>query len=266
MISELLHIEGAKPGLTPDILGYVFGMPISNVWAMTILISLICITFLIIVNKKLTIIPSTVQIYAEVIVESVETLIFKVTGSQAAVNKLLGVVGPLLLFLLISNLIGLIPGLGSITYNGSSLFRTVTSDYNMTLTLGVLVSLFINGSTMLQIGVVAFFEKFIQIRNIITSIPKGFLPFFEACIAAFVGIMDIIGEIAKILSMTLRLFGNIYAGEVMTVVFYGLFAAFVPTAWHLLSSFSGIIQALVFTMLTIVFYSMAVDASDGARE
>jgi F-type H+-transporting ATPase subunit a len=266
MISELLYIEGTKPGLTPDILGYLFGMPISNVWAMTVLISVICIITLIVLNRRLTLIPSNFQILAEMTVEGMETLIYKVTGSQAAVNKLLGVAGPLLVFLLISNLIGLIPGLSSVSYNGFSLFRTVTSDYNMTLVLGVLVSLFINGSTILQIGVIAFVEKFIQIRNIITSIPKGFLPFFESCIAAFVGVMDIIGEIAKILSMTLRLFGNIYAGEVMTVVFYGLFAAFVPTAWHMLSSFSGIIQALVFTMLTIVFYSLAVDASDGARE
>jgi F-type H+-transporting ATPase subunit a len=81
---------------------------------------------------------------------------------------------------------------------------------------------------------------------------------FESLIGLFIGFMDIIGEIAKILSMTLRLFGNIYAGEVMTVVFYSLFSLLAPFPWHGLSAFSGIIQALVFTLLTIVFYSMGV--------
>lgn len=262
MIAEYIQIDGAKPALTPDILGTTFGMPISNVWMMTWLIGLVCIVFMLIVNRRMALVPGTLQSFAEVIVEGMEVLIFQVTGSKRAVLKLLPIAGPLLVFLVISNLIGIIPGLGSITYNGSSLFRTVTSDYNMTLTLGVLVSLFVNGTTVLQIGILAFVERFIQIRNIFLAFPKGFMAVFEACVSAFVGLMDVIGEVAKVLSMTLRLFGNIYAGEVMTVVFYSLFAFLVPFPWHVLSSFSGIIQALVFTMLTIVFYSLSVDVRD----
>ncbi|MBP9732029.1 MAG: F0F1 ATP synthase subunit A [Candidatus Magasanikbacteria bacterium] len=261
MINEFLHIESAKPGLTPDILGSVFGMPISNVWVMTWLVGILFIITIVVLNKKLALVPGNFQSVVEMTIEWLDGLIVQVTGSTRAAVKLLPIVGPLFFFLLVSNLIGIIPGLSSISYGGASLFRTVTSDFNMTLTLGLLVSVFIHVSTIAQIGIISFVGKFIQIKQVFVGMKKGAMGGFEAMVGFFVGIMDIIGEIAKVLSMSLRLFGNVYAGEVMTVVFYGLIATLVPAPWHILSSFSGIIQAMVFTMLTIVFYSLAVTES-----
>jgi F-type H+-transporting ATPase subunit a len=258
MLNEFIQIEGAKPALTPDVLGYIFGMPISNVWTMTWLVGMLFIIAIFVVRKKLAMIPGNFQSLVEMGVEWMDGLIVQVTGSTRASAKLLPIAGPLFFFLLISNLIGIIPGLSSISYNGFSFFRTVTSDFNMTLTLALLVSVFIHVTTIAQIGLFTFIGKFIQIKQVFVGMKKGVMSGFEALVGFFVGFMDIIGEIAKVLSMSLRLFGNVYAGEVMTVVFYGLVATLVPTPWHILSSFSGVIQALVFTMLTIVFYSLAV--------
>ena len=256
-MSSLLQIDGSKPTLQIDVLGTLFGIPITNVAMMTWLITLVIIIALLSIRRLQTV-PTSFQVLVEALVEGVHGMIKTVSGSEKRATQLLTVIGPLFLFILLSNTIGLFPFIGSFTYNGVSLFRTATSDYNMTLPLGLAVSLFVNGSIMAQIGVLPFIEKFIQIRSLLTGITKGPMGMLEGFIAFFLGLMDIIGEIAKILSMTLRLFGNIYAGEVMTVVFYSLFAVGLPSAWHVLSTFSGVIQALVFTFLTIVFYSISV--------
>jgi F-type H+-transporting ATPase subunit a len=256
-MSSLLHIEGIQPQLQPDIFGHVLGAPISNVWTTTWL--LIGIFALLMIGlRKLALVPGRGQAMFEMGVEMFEELIFQISGSKKTARRLLFVTGPLLLFLLLSNLISIVPGLSSLTYAGLPLFRTATNDYNMTLTLGIVVSLFINGMIIKQVGIFSFVGKFVQIKPFILSFTKGPMAVFESLIGLFIGFMDIIGEIAKILSMTLRLFGNIYAGEVMTVVFYSLFSLLAPFPWHGLSAFSGIIQALVFTLLTIVFYSMGV--------
>lgn len=256
-MSSLFHIEGIQPGLRPDVLGHIFGAPITNVWTMTWLIIFLFALVMISV-RKFVLVPGRGQVLLEMAVDWFEELIRQITGSEKTARRLLYVTGPLFFFLLVSNLIGIIPGLSSLTYDGVPLFRTATNDYNMTLTLGIVVSIFINASIIYQVGIFAFVGKFIQLKPFFQSLSKGPMAIFEALIGLFIGFMDIIGEIAKVLSMTLRLFGNIYAGEVMTVVFYSLFSLLAPFPWHGLSSFSGIIQALVFTLLTIVFYSMGV--------
>lgn len=258
MLSEFVKIEGTRPGLLPDVLGHIYGLPLSNVWFMTWLVGIIFIVVILVLNKKLALIPGKFQSVIEIGVEWLGDLIRQITGSVRMSARLLPIVGPLFFFLLVSNLIGIVPGLSSFSYEGVPLFRTVTSDFNMTFVLALLVSVLIHVTTIAQIGFLSFVAKFIQIKQLFVSMKKGAMSGFEGFVGFFIGFMDIIGEIAKVLSMSLRLFGNVYAGEVMTVVFYGLVATLVPTPWHILSSFSGIIQALVFTMLTIVFYSLAV--------
>lgn len=257
MSGSFFQIEGAKPLLQIDVLGTVLGVPITNVAAMTWLITAIVIIAILGIRRLKTI-PGSFQIIMEWIVEATYAMIKSVSGSEKRARRLLTIVGPLFIFLLISNTISIVPFIGAISFAGKPLFRTVTSDYNMALPLGLVVSLFINASIVLQIGPFAFLGKFFQFKAFFQGFSKGPLGILEGCIALFLGVMDIIGEIAKIFSMTLRLFGNVFAGEVMTVVFYSLFAVVLPTAWHVLSTFSGVIQALVFSFLTIVFYSISV--------
>ena len=73
----------------------------------------------------------------------------------------------------------------------------------------------------------------------------------------FVGILELISEFAKIISFAFRLFGNIFAGEVLLVVMAFLFPVILPMPFYGLELFVGFIQALVFSMLTLVFFNMA---------
>ncbi|MEK7103354.1 MAG: F0F1 ATP synthase subunit A, partial [Patescibacteria group bacterium] len=76
-------------------------------------------------------------------------------------------------------------------------------------------------------------------------------------IAFFVGILELISEVSKLISFSFRLFGNIFAGEVLLTVILSLTYYIVPVPFLMLELFVGLIQALVFSMLTAVFVTLA---------
>jgi F-type H+-transporting ATPase subunit a len=81
---------------------------------------------------------------------------------------------------------------------------------------------------------------------------------FIGLVEFFVGILDIIGEIAKVVSLSFRLFGNVYAGQVLAIIIMGAFAWGLPTVWSVMSNFTGILQGFVFAALVAVYYSLSV--------
>ena len=126
------------------------------------------------------------------------------------------------------------------------LLRPGTADLNTTLALGI-VSMFavqVFGFSALQFG---YFKKFIN---------------FSSPIMFFVGILEIISEFAKIISFAFRLFGNIFAGEVLLVVLTALTKVVGPIPFYGLEVFVGFIQALVFAMLSLVLFNMATIGHD----
>ncbi|MCX6780193.1 MAG: F0F1 ATP synthase subunit A [Candidatus Magasanikbacteria bacterium] len=88
------------------------------------------------------------------------------------------------------------------------------------------------------------------------SLRKGPVAIFTAIIELGVGLIEIISEMAKVLSLSLRLFGNIFAGEVLISVISGLVSALVPAPFMMLELLVGLIQASVFTMLTLVYLTV----------
>lgn len=258
---SLLHIEGTKPLLQPDIIFSIAGFPITNGALLTWLIGLMFLVYGLLLRGKIKLVPGKLQIFSEMVVELIAGLIRGVSGSRAVTKRLLPIVGTLMLFIVVANSIGIIPGLSSITYKGLPLFRTPTNDFNMTVTLAISMSLLVHFGSIGSYGILGHIGKFIQIKEVVNGFRKSIGEGFMGLIAVFLGFMDIVSEFAKIISMSMRLFGNIYAGEVMTVVLYGLISVAIPIPWHAMSLFSGVIQALVFSMLTIVFYTLAVSIS-----
>ena len=118
----------------------------------------------------------------------------------------------------------------------------------------------------ITVGVFTHLGKFVQIGGIIKSFRKGPIAIFTAIIEFFVGILEIISEIAKILSLSLRLFGNIFAGEVLITVIGSLVAVFIPAPFMLLEILVGLIQASVFAMLTLVYLTVATAVPHGVEE
>jgi F-type H+-transporting ATPase subunit a len=213
----------------------------------------------ILLKSRLKLVPSNFQIAIEGFVEFFYKQLISSWGSEARAKKYLPFIVSIFLFLLIANQFSIIPLVASVVNEGLPVLRTPSSDLGLTVTLAIVVIL---GSHIIalmshpfrHIGNYFKFHEFLKVRSV------GDL--FNACLFVFLGILDIIGEFAKVLSMSCRLFGNIFAGEVMIAVITGLVTFILPMPFMLISIFSGVVQAFVFTLLAVNFMPGIVKAAE----
>ena len=204
--------------------------------------------------------------FFEALLEFMLSYFDQVTSDRKKSLKFLPIIGSFFLFILVSNWMGLLPGTGSIgiwqVHNGSieliPLFRPSNSDLNMTLAMAVLA---VGMSHILGIVAIGFFKylnKFIKLGDLFKAI-ISFNPvkILVAVIEFFVGVIEIFSEIAKMVSLSLRLYGNVFAGEVLLTVLAGLISVVVPLPFIALEIIVGLIQAVVFSMLTLVYLNLA---------
>lgn len=125
-------------------------------------------------------------------------------------------------------------------------FRPGTADLNTTIALGLFSQVFAQFVGIKYLGL-SYFGKFFNFKNPIMT---------------FVGILELISEFAKVVSYAFRLFGNIFAGEVLLVVIGALAPVVVPMPFYGLEIFVGFIQALVFSLLSVVFFNVATMSHD----
>ena len=159
-------------------------------------------------------------------------------------------VGSFFFFILIHNEIGLLPGIGSIlikvTTEGEKhlvpLLRGGTTDLNTTFALALITVIYAQYIGIKFLGIKEYISKFINFSNVT---------------AFFVGIMETVSEFSRIISYSFRLYGNIFAGEVVIAIMAFLFPLLLSFPFLLFEIFVGIIQALVFSMLSAVFYNLA---------
>lgn len=207
----------------------------------------IVIIFSLLATRKLSLIPGNLQSVAEVVVDGLWNLFSTIL--KGSISTFYPLVATYFIYIITLNWAGLLPGIGTIGVdkieNGHKvfipLFRAGTADLNTTLGLAVVSILIIQVSGLRTLGI-SYLKKFLNIRN-----PIYF----------FVGILELVSEFSKVLSFAFRLFGNIFAGEVLLTVIAFLMPVFAPVPFLGLELFVGFIQALVFSMLTAVFLSLA---------
>jgi F-type H+-transporting ATPase subunit a len=256
-----LHI----PTLAPETLFHIGSLPITNTVINSWLAILIFLIIGLVVRKRITFRPGKMQVFWEYILETLMGYFDQVTGDRKKTLKFLPVVGSVFFFILLSNWLGLLPGTGSITVGNNFLFRPANTDLNLTIAMAITAVVSSHVFGFLTIGFFAHAGKFIQIKNLIKSIPKGPIAIFQAIVEFAVGIIEIASEMAKIMSLSLRLFGNIFAGEVLMTVIASIVAVVVPTPFMLLELMVGLIQASVFSILTLVYMTVASSEPHGAE-
>ena len=206
--------------------------------------------------------PKGIVNFFESILEVFLQQIDNVTKDRKRTLKFLPIVGGVFLFILISNWMSQIPGTGSIGFTHAGefipLLRPATSDLNLTLGMAVFAVVLSHFFGIIAIGFFKYANKFIKLGDLWHGIKSGkFINIFVAVIEFFVGLLEIISEVAKMVSLSLRLFGNIFAGEVLLTVIGSLIAFFVPLPFLGLELLVGIVQAMVFALLTLVYLSIA---------
>lgn len=221
--------------------------------------------------KRFSLIPNSFQNLIEMFYEALLGLIIQIVGDRHRAEKIMPIVGSVFTYILLSNLLMMIPGLSSITYHSAigevPLLRGGTADFNTTFGLALAAVLIIQYVGIQERGVLGHMGHFIQLGGMIGAFRghKSFATrageFGNGLIMFFVGLIEIIGEFAKIISLSLRLFGNMFAHEILTIIIMGSFAIVVPVIWMGMGLLVGVVQAIVFTSLITVYYSLVLKSS-----
>lgn len=207
------------------------------------------------VTKNWQEIPRGIQNVFEIALEALLDLVQSVTQDRKQALQFFPLIATIFLFVLFSNWAGLLPGLGTVGVNHVSeaghativpFLRSTSADLNFTLALSLITVLTIQFTGIAAMGVVKYGKKFF------------ISPFHKPYgIGTAVGILELVSEIGKTISFTFRLFGNVFAGEVLLTVMLHLVPYLLPLPFLFLEIFVGFIQAVVFAMLTLVFLKMA---------
>lgn len=259
----MFGIERPIDPLTPDpIIWFGSYYHVSNTTLLAVLITIGLALFCAYFVRKIAIEPGKLQTAVEFMFDQLYTLAKGIIGSHKGTAFFFPVIGGLFIFIIISNLIGVIPGLLSITYDGKPIFRPPTSDFSTTFGLALGVLVMIHVLMLGKQGLFGYIGNFIKIKDVFVAIPQGMKAVSMAIIHFLVGLLDIVGEFAKVISLSLRLFGNIYAGQVLATIIFGFFALAVPIVWTLYSSLAGIIQAIVFSALVASYYALGIGSGN----
>ena len=206
--------------------------------------------------------PRGVLNFFESILEIFLSQIDSVTKDRKKTARFLPVVGGIFLFVLVSNWLSQIPGTGTfgIWRTGELIpfLRPATSDLNLTLAMALSVVILSHFLGIATIGFFKYTNKFIKLGDIWHALKSGSVGKIGiSLIEFFVGLLEVVSEVAKVLSLSLRLFGNIFAGEVLLTVMASLLAYILPLPFMGLELLVGIVQAMVFALLTLVYLTIA---------
>lgn len=259
----------------------IFAEPVFHIGSLTVTNSLISawitviilVTIFILIGKKLKKVPRGLQNVFELILEESLKLTDSITGSRKKTEKFLPIALTLFLFILVNNWLGLLPGIGTIGFVESDgahsvfvpILRGATADLNMTLGLSLFVVVLSHIFGVISLGVWHHLNKFVNFKTFLEigkKVRKEPMVLMVNPIKAFVGIIEIVGEIAKVASLSLRLFGNIFAGEVLLASMMAISAYILPIPFMFLELIVGIVQAMVFAILTLAFMSIATTAEE----
>lgn len=231
--------------IVAETLFHVGPLPVTNTMLTGWVISLLLILVAVLVSKNIKQIPGALQNIAETVIEQLLKFLETVAGGRETAERFFPIVATIFFFVLTANWLGVLPGLSAIGIHESTgtiipLFRSVHSDINMTLALALITVVLSHIYGLYTVGVKHHLGKFIN---------------FKSPLALFTGVLEIISELSKIISLSFRLFGNIFAGEVLLIIMGSLVPYIAPVPFLGLELFVGFIQALIFATLAMVAFS-----------
>lgn len=253
--------------LSPEVLFSIGAFEVTNSFFWSVILSLFIITCILLINRNLKSVPGRFQNFLEVIIEGAFNFVESVIGDKAKAKKVFPLVCTMFIFTLFANLVTFIPGQSAVTIETAGgarpLFRAVMADYSLVFVMTLVSIITTQIVAIIVHGPFGYIGKFINVKGFKAVFESGknlgarFGSLAQAFLDFFLGIMDIVGEIAKIISLSFRLFGNIFAGEVLSAVMLFLAPFFLPLPFQFLGLLTAVVQAFVFSVLTLIFITMA---------
>ncbi len=260
------HAEGGLPASAPVLweipIPFWEGhtLPVSNSLLMFALAVVVITVLLRLATRRMERIPRGIQNFVEWVFETLYNFVESLTGKYLA-RKYFWYFASVFLLILVSNYIGLLPGVGEITYEGQPIFRGANADLGVTIFLGFFYAILWFIWVMKEQGPVHFLQHTFGPKGGLT----GFLKYALLPIFFFVGLIELLSICVRPVALAARLFGNIYAGE-------AILEKMSLTGWYAMLPFMclelivGFVQALVFLMLTALFLKTQVGGEDDEEE
>ncbi|MCB1065862.1 MAG: F0F1 ATP synthase subunit A [Verrucomicrobiae bacterium] len=264
----------AAVSLSPESL---FGF-VSNSIFVAAIVTLLILLFMRMATRRMELIPGTKQNLVEFVVEFVLGELEGILGRKIAV-KVFPLLATIFIFILVSNWFGLVPGVGSVGYGELSgpitldpahhytpYLRPATADLNMNLGIAAVFMIVWLYISIQEVGVGGFLKHIFGAKGGMT----GLLGLLMAVIFFIVGIIEVISIMFRPVSLSLRLFGNIFAGETLlhtmaelgekmgwpdALAFVGRIA--LPIPFYFMELLVGLVQAIVFTLLCAVYVQLS---------
>lgn len=254
---DTIRLQRDVADVGPDIVGTIAGFPVANSFLLSLVIVILFAIVSYWITKRFKLVPTRLQNMMESLYEGMLKLTDQITNSKRLSARIFPLIAALFVYIGVANMIGLIPGMTSFTWDGQALFRTPTSDFNTTFGLAFAMILLIQVDSIREWGILGYLGRFFKFKEVYQGFRKGIKNGFLALVDFFIGLMDVIAEIAKIISLSFRLFGNMFAGEVLMVLLLGAVAFVVPALWFSLNLLFALVQAVVFGALTAAYYTLA---------
>lgn len=261
MINTVYAAEegGIAIHLAAESVWHFFGIPITNTLMTVWLAMAVLILLALIVKSGISLVPKKLQSIFELLVGGVFDYMTDVLESKDLAKRFFPLVMTIFLFILAMNWIGLLPGVDSIGLTKMveshaeagvmeekfvPFFHPAATDLNITIAFALIAFFAIEIAGVALLGFFKYAGKFINFRS-----PLGFV----------IGLIELISEVARLISFSFRLFGNIFAGKTLIVVIMFFVPFIVPVPLLAFEVFVGFIQAFIFAILTLYFIKLAVE-------
>ncbi len=243
--------EGITIHLSAPILGHFWGIPLTSTLIMTWFVIVVLTIFVITLRSKLKLIPGKIQVAVELLIGEAFDYIADALESRELAKKFFPLVMSFFVFILTLNWIGLLPGVDSIgifkSLHGEDalvpFLHPANTDLNITIALALIAFVSIELAGISFLGIWKYGGKFINFSS-----PLNFL----------IGIIELFSELARLISFSFRLFGNIFAGKTLLVITMFFVPFILPVPVLAFEMFVGLIQAFIFAVLTLFFIKLAI--------
>ncbi|MFH1382262.1 MAG: F0F1 ATP synthase subunit A [Chloroflexota bacterium] len=267
-----LSVSQPRPELPAEVVFHLFGFPVTNTIIGAWLTTLVLVVLIVVGLRRPQLVPKRGQAFVEFIFVSLLNFCESVAGEKNG-RRFFPYVAAIFLFVMFNAYLSLLPGFGSIlvhTHEGEvHLLRGANTDINVPLALALFSFIVVETFGFRALGI-RYGGKFINVGVLFSgfgllfrgTFKKGFGAIGTGVINIFIGIVEMLSEFIRIISLTLRLFGNMTAGEILLLMVTFLVGFIIPVVFYGLELIVGFVQALIFAALTLIFMTVAV-ASHG---
>jgi F-type H+-transporting ATPase subunit a len=226
----------------PETIVTISGLNVTNTLLATFFVDLVIILLVVLVRRRLRLVPGKLQATMESIVDYLHTTTQQVAGGRT--DMIFPWVAVFFIFIALSNLLGLLPGFGTLGFTRADgfvpLLHVSTADLNLTLALAVVSVIATNVLAIRVNGLKNYLKRFFALSPLLL----------------FVGILELLQEFTKFVTFSFRLYGNISAGEAVLGTMSSLLQFGLPVPFLAFEILVAVIQGLVFALLTMAFMTM----------